>query len=306
MAEGKRGSVKTGDLPPDYEEWLSYVESFSRSYQEKRMLPGKSSPEIFGLDSGKRGGRLVICSPHPDDEMLTGTLALRLLQEDGVSVTDLVITLGSDPARKQARLAELTAACRVVGFGLILVQDPLAFDRLSPENGNDQWLERVDLLVDHFAALQPDCVQIPHARDAHPTHQAVHWLVFKALHRYTEKYDCSVLLLESEYWSSLVRPNMLVGIDNEDLALLICALVRHQGEIARNPYHLSLPGRMMDTVRRGSELLEEYGSGNFDMTFAEMYTLSWLRGGVQIWPERGGCISAFQMVKFDLLKTFFL
>ena len=290
---------------PDYKEWLSYVESFSRPYQEKSGVTRISCPDPFDPVSGKSGGRLVICSPHPDDEILTGTLPLRLLQEDGVAVTNMVMTLGSDPARKEARLAELTAACRLVGFDLTLVEEPLAFERLSPENEDEQWRDRVDLLVDHFAALQPDYVQIPHALDAHPTHKAVHWLVFKALQLYTRKYDCSVLLLESEYWSSLTRPNLLVGISNEDLALLICALIRHQGEIARNSYHLSLPGRMMDAVRRGSELLDGYGSGNSDMIFAELYTLSRMRGGEQVWPKRGGCVPVFQRVKLSFLKTLF-
>ena len=290
---------------PDYKEWLSYVESFSRLYLEKSGVDRVSHPESFNPEPGKSGGRLVICSPHPDDEILTGTLPLRLLQEDGVAVTNMVMTLGSDPARKEARLAELTAACRLVGFDLTLVEEPLAFERLSPENEDEQWRDRVDLLVDHFAALQPDYVQIPHALDAHPTHKTVHWLVFKALQLYTEKNDCSVLLLESEYWSSLTRPNLLVGISNEDLALLICALIRHQGEIARNSYHLSLPGRMMDAVRRGSELLDGYGSGNSDMIFAELYTLSRMRGGEQVWPKRGGCVPVFQRVKLSFLKTLF-
>lgn len=293
------------EQPPDYKEWFSYVESFSRLFKEKLGVRRVSHPEPFDPAPGKSGGRLVICSPHPDDEILTGTLPLRLLQEDGVAVTDLVMTLGSDPARKEARLAELTAACRVVGFDPTLVAAPLAFDRLIPENDDEQWRKRVDILVNHFVALQPDCVQIPHAVDAHPTHKTVHLLVFKALQLYTRKYDCSVLLLESEYWSSLARPNLLVGISNEDLALLICALIRHEGEIARNPYHLSLPGRMMDTVRRGSELLDGYGSGNFDMIFAELYTLSRMRGGEQVWPKRGGCVSVFQRVKLSFFNTIF-
>jgi hypothetical protein len=297
--------MKMRTWPPDYKEWLSYVESFSRLYQDKTGVTRISHPEPFNPVSGKSGGRLIICSPHPDDEILTGTLPLRLLREDGAAVTNLVMTLGSDRARKEARLAELTAACRVVGFDLLLVEEPRAFDHLIPENEDEQWRERVDLLVDHFAALQPDLVQIPHVGDAHPTHKAVHGLVFKALQLYTEKYDCSVLLLESEYWSSLTRPNLLVGISNEDLALLICALVLHQGEITRNPYHLSLPGRMMDSVRRGSELLDGCGSENPDMIFAEMYTLSWMRGGEQVWPKRGWCIPAFQMVKLSFLKTIF-
>ena len=297
--------MKMSERPPDYKEWLSYVESFSRLYQEKSGVDRVSYPEPLDSAAGKSSGRLVICSPHPDDEILTGTLPLRLLQEDGVTVSDLVMTLGSAPVRKKARLAELTAACRVVGFDLTLVEEPLAFDRLSPEDENDQWWKRMDLLVDRFVALQPDCVQVSHAGDAHPTHQAVHRLVFKALQRYTEKYDCSVLLLESEYWSSLTRSNLLVGISNEDLALLICALIRHQGEIARNPYHLSLPGRMMDTVRRGSELLDGYGFGNFDIIFAEMYTLSRMRGGEQVWPKKGVCVPAFQRVKLSFLKTLF-
>ena len=67
---------------------------------------------------------IIICSPHPDDEALTGALPLRLKKENS-RILNLAMTLGSNPARQKERKAELAAACRVLGFDCLLVHEPL-------------------------------------------------------------------------------------------------------------------------------------------------------------------------------------
>jgi len=61
----------------------------------------------------------LIFSPHPDDECLTGGLALRLHREAGMRVINVAVTLGSQRARQAERLGELENACRHLGFGLL-------------------------------------------------------------------------------------------------------------------------------------------------------------------------------------------
>jgi hypothetical protein len=48
----------------------------------------------------------------------------------------------------------------------------------------------------------------------------------------------------------------------------------HAGEVARNPYHLTLPAWMMDNVRRGSELVSGPGAAAPGFAFAALYRLS--------------------------------
>jgi hypothetical protein len=64
-----------------------------------------------------------------------------------------------------------------------------------------------------------------------------------------------------------------------DTARLIQALACHQGEVARNPYHLRLPAWMADNVRRGGELLGGAGGTPPGWAFATLYRLSrWADG----------------------------
>ena len=72
----------------------------------------------------------LLFSPHPDDECLTGGLALRLHREAGLKVINVAVTLGSDRARRGERLAELEQACHYLGFGL-LTTGPQGFGTIS-------------------------------------------------------------------------------------------------------------------------------------------------------------------------------
>jgi len=45
------------------------------------------------------------------------------------------------------------------------------------------------------------------------------------------------------------------------------------GEVARNPYHVLLPGWMSDNVRRGGELIAGFGGAPPDYDFATLYRL---------------------------------
>ena len=69
-------------------------------------------------------------------------------------------------------------------------------------------------------------------------------------------------------------PNLMVGLSSEVLARLLTATAEHGGEVARNPYHLTLPTRLMDNVRRGSEVMGTFGVGANPFLFAELYRIS--------------------------------
>src|ERR1700693_35025 len=62
--------------------------------------------------------RALIFAPHPDDEMITGALRLRLMREQGFAVVDVAVTLGSRVDRRAERWRELEAACAYIGFSL--------------------------------------------------------------------------------------------------------------------------------------------------------------------------------------------
>ncbi|MEO3693137.1 PIG-L deacetylase family protein [Roseateles paludis] len=197
----------------------------------------------------------LILAPHPDDECINGALPLRLHQEAGWRVTALAVTLGSAPARQAERWAEMQAACDQLGF--------------EPRSLGDAPLHEL------LAALQPDLVLLPHAQDDNPTHRRVHAAGIAAL----AEAGLSTFLACTEFWSTQAAPNALVQTSCADTARLMAALMAHQGEIARNPYHLRLPAFMADSVRRGGELVGGPGSAPPDFAFATLYRLVRVEGG---------------------------
>src|SRR5260221_4921321 len=63
--------------------------------------------------------KVLFFAPHPDDECISGGLALRLMREAQFRVFNVAVTLGSKKERQAGRLAELKNACDYLGFELI-------------------------------------------------------------------------------------------------------------------------------------------------------------------------------------------
>ncbi len=260
--------------------WFQYVKRFSDLYKSGWDLPGVPSSGASDMQTlPMREGRhaVVICSSHPDDEALSGALPLRLQSED-TRILNLAMTLGSNPARQKKRKAELAASCRILGFDCQLVHEPLGFSYIThagETNDAPARQERIDILTGHFNREMPDLILFPHALDGHPVHEEVHRLALAAARQHSEIHKRKILLAETEYWHPHQQPNLLLGLTPATIARLITALLCHQGEVGRNPYHLSLPARLMDNVRRGAETMR-YGDPCIQFPFAEIYKLSWL------------------------------
>lgn len=84
---------------------------------------GKAFGETFKADSAdfaqtcaprylKSQKRVLIFAPHPDDESMSGGLAMRMMRECGFKVTDVAVTLGSNKARRPEGAQSLRNAAR--------------------------------------------------------------------------------------------------------------------------------------------------------------------------------------------------
>lgn len=292
--------------------WLHFVRAFMAAYEQGEGLSGGERLPAARQDGrvaftpsahGGQGPTLLLCSPHPDDEVLTGALPLRLLLEQGARVINLAVTLGSNPARQAERWRELTAACAVVGFECQRFSSPPGFD-LKAGAESKAWPAAVQGLAGLFESVRPDFVFLPHAQDHHPAHVATSRLASAALALYTKHGGETVKAVETEYWRPMAAPNLLVGLSAEDLALLLAAVTCHRGEIARNPYHLTYPARMMDTVRRGAELVKAASTATTLPRFilGELYRLSvWRNGRRRTLPLADGWLGPSQGLE-GLLK----
>ena len=223
--------------------------------------------------------KALIFSPHPDDECITGGLALRLLCEAKWNVVNVGVTLGSNRARQAERRRELQNACAALGFGLV-VPNKRGLEHINPETrrrNRARWRAAVAIIAQILMEHRPRVIFVPHEHDGHETHMGTHFLVLDALKTLPAASKC--YLVETEFWGQMTEPNLLVESNAKDVADLVTALACHVGEVRRNPYHARLPAWMVNNVRRGAELVGGQGGAAPDFTFATIYRLRKWKGG---------------------------
>jgi N-acetylglucosamine malate deacetylase 1 len=280
------------------DEWLHYIQGVLRAVESGRRIPLGPSPsplEPPAMDvDGSGSAKVVFCAPHPDDECLSGALALRLRLDSAAKVTNVAITLGSDKSKRARRLRELESACRALGFNLVVPEDGSGFEHVDERNRREkpeEWAAKVIALRAIFDRLEPDVVSLPHAHDFNTTHVGTHLLVIDALGDHLERSGRGpVLLIETEFWHQIERPNLMVGLTPEFVAAQLVAITEHGGEMERNPYHLLHPCRLMDNVRRGSEVVGGQGGRACDFAFAELYEVAIMKGRKMLAVKSPGSI----------------
>jgi LmbE family N-acetylglucosaminyl deacetylase len=223
--------------------------------------------------------RVLIFAPHPDDECLTGGLPLRLLREAHLRVIDVAVTLGSNVARREERRGELGGACAFLGFELVTA-GPAGLEQIQASTrARDpaRWEAAVATIAGLIERERPRALFCPHEGDLNGTHIGTHHLVMDALGKQPPSFTCAVI--ETEYWAPMATPNLMIESSPDDVADLVAATAFHAGEVARNPYHVTLPSWMQDNVRRGAELVGRQGGASPDFAFATLYRLRTWRGG---------------------------
>jgi LmbE family N-acetylglucosaminyl deacetylase len=256
-----------------------FVASLAQALADGARLPRGSLPPANRPPLLADAATAIVLAPHPDDECIIGALPLRLRREAGMRVIDLAVTLGSRRDRRAARRRELEGACAFLGFELELLAEE-GLDRITPAGRTGDpahWNAAVDRLAAALERTRPQVVFLPHGGDWNGTHIGTHHLGMEALHRLGNQLTCTVV--ETEFWGAMTAPNLMVESSVEDVADLCAATGFHEGEVARNPYHLRLPAWMIDNVRRGGELLGGAGGTPPPFTFATLYRLGlWHQG----------------------------
>jgi LmbE family N-acetylglucosaminyl deacetylase len=248
--------------------YLEFVEGIQAGIEAARgaTVSGKTEPVVS--DS-----KVLLFSPHPDDECITGLLPLRLMREMGKQIINIPVTFGSDLDRQAGRAAELENACGYLGWEI--------FQGLE----NFQSLE-VEDAVRVLETFQPEIIFMPHSNDWNSRHISTHFLVVDALKQMNPEFSCTVV--ETEFWGAMDDPNLMVEGDAQTVADLVAATSLHAGEVARNPYHLLLPAWMQDNVRRGGELVGGAGSTPPAFSFATVYRLRKWQDGALVDVLEGG------------------
>lgn len=256
-----------------------YVSELARLVSEARSFPLGGLPALPRPAISAGAPRVLIFSPHPDDECIIGALALRLLREAGMHVVNVAVTQGSNKARQAGRLLELRAACDYLGFELIeTAPGGLENINVKTRTGDPtEWRASVERIATIIAEQQPKAVFFPHDTDWNSTHVGTHLLLMDALASQSSGFSCHVV--ETEFWGAMASPNLMVESSVDDVAGMITALSCHVEEVRRNPYHLLLAPWMQDNVRRGGELVGGQGGAAPDFVFCTLYRLRRWAGG---------------------------
>ena len=232
--------------------------------------------------------KVLLFSPHPDDEVIVGGLALRLLRQSGLHVLNVAVTQGSDKARQSGRWQEASDCCNHLGWGLIQTR-PGGLEGINVKSRIGQperWAASVARIAEILTEQQPKIIFFPHELDLNSSHVGTHYLVTDALAQLGPAFSCHTV--ETEFWAAMSQPNLMVEVGPQDLADLLTALSFHVGEVSRNPYHQRLPAWMIDNVRRGAELVGAQGGAAPSFPFATLYRLRrWRHGQFEAVLEKG-------------------
>lgn len=240
--------------------YLAYVESIKEGVEK-----ATGAPIVSGITPvTESDSKVLLFSPHPDDETIGGLLSLRLQREGGKKIINVPVTFGSNIERQPGRAKELADACGYLGWDIL--------------SGREDYRNlEVDDIVAILTDVQPDVIIFPHSKDWNSRHISTHFLLVEALEKMPADFSCTVV--ETEFWGAMDDPNLMVEADAQSVAELVAATSLHVEEVVRNPYHLLLPAWMQDNVRRGGELVGGQGGEVPDFDFATLYRLrKWQNG----------------------------
>ncbi len=228
---------------------LAYVKSIADNYYQAL---GQKKQDQSKKVQGK-AKKVFLVSPHPDDEAINGALALRLKHELGFEIYNIPFSLGSNEARRTERLSELKNSCLELDFELT-----------APLTSGSEENELKALCLKHT----PSIVITSHPSDGHSTHEKCSETVLSVLGELN--FEGTVVF--HEYWFPQKNPNLLIEIPQNEVVTMIKALLHHEGEISRNPYHLRLPHSLIENSRRGSEIILGVQKQSSDLLFSSIMT----------------------------------
>src|SRR5256885_16609886 len=125
------------------------VSEYARFAREGRTYPLGTFAPLPRPQVAPDAPKVLIFSPHPDDEVIIGGLALRLLREARWNVINVAVTQGSKKERQAERLRELKNSCDCIGFGLAQTASD-GLEKVNPkarEQHPAQWTQSVQAIA---------------------------------------------------------------------------------------------------------------------------------------------------------------
>ncbi len=191
-----------------------------------------------------RNKKIIIFSPHPDDDAIgMGGTIIELVKTDnkvlcvyitrGVSARNAVKGEMSLKEKENIRRTEAERASKVLGTNIHFLDLPY-FHGLTVKN------EHIEKIIGLLEREKPDFVFVPHQHERHPTHKASTSIVLRALKR------CSLTNLKEIWFYEIVTPirtpNIIITFDEEVMDKKIEAIKAHESQIERRRYDIGIKG----------------------------------------------------------------
>ena len=138
------------------------------------MLAQSAADSLPDISAATAGQKVLIFSPHPDDETIAAGGYIAASRKAGAEVRIVLVTDGNRRGLGKARHTEFENATHILGLresDLVLLNFPDA--RLAQQ---DEWVLRAALAA-QIEQYHPDIVVYPDRRDANPDHYTVGRLV---------------------------------------------------------------------------------------------------------------------------------
>ncbi len=238
-----------------------------RSVLLERIASGsaRGRPRLHGYDARVPGPLTVLhLAPHPDDEVIGAPATLLRLRDAGHRVVNLACSLGQ-PDQHERRRREVTEACRLAGFELLVLDPPLAISRGDDfELAQRRLAEEVRrLIAEYDVAL----VVAPTPHDGHYGHEVVGRAARDAVAARGQ-----VRLWMWAIWADLPLPTLFCPFDEALLERASLALSAHAGEVSRNDYVELLRARGVSARVLGAERVFGFGEPGRPTPYAELLT----------------------------------
>ena len=140
------------------------VSEYARLVKEGKDFPLGGFEPVPKPKLEPEAPKVLFFAPHPDDECISGGLAVRLMREARMKVINVAVTQGSKKERQAERLRELQDACKHLGFELATT-GPNGLERIHPktrEQDPDHWSACVEVIGHILALEQPKVILFPH------------------------------------------------------------------------------------------------------------------------------------------------
>jgi N-acetylglucosamine malate deacetylase 1 len=207
--------------------------------------------------------RVLVVSPHPDDESVGcgGAIRARVVEGDAVHV--IYLTSGERgghgrSAKETASLREeeATEACTILGVECV------EFYR-EPDGGVKATRAVVERLSAKIRDWNPECLYVPHDREMHPDHRASARLVRGVLSKLGGT-GSRTLVLMYEVWTPIQRIDHIVDI-SAHIETKLAAIRAHKSQCAVMAFDEAILG-----LNRYRGEMHSWPGGNYAEVFAEL------------------------------------